>query len=673
MSELENVRKEINEVDQRILEALASRRSLAGKVIQAKNEDGSPLRDALREERLLGELISKGRGLGLDAHFVTRVFHEIIDDSIRSQQMHLMGGQDKTGLKRVAFQGIEGAYSSLAGRKFFSRALDETAFVGFPTFEQVIDAVEDGDADYGILPVENTTAGSINEVYDLLSCAQVVIIGEEVLRVEHCLLGVQPVPLANIRKVISHPQALAQCTKFLSKLPNCEAQPYLDTAMAVKKVKQDNDPSLAAIASEEAGRIYGLTVLRGNIEDQQNNYTRFLIAAKKGIEVDPRIPCKTSLVIATLHEEGALLRALSLLHDYKINLSKLESRPIPGMPFQYLFYIDFEGNTAEKRVAEALARLRTVTASLKVLGCYPSRHRSKTPPSIQTLVGSGTQEAPPEPEPAAEPIKAETAAVTYRLASRESKPEDTVISIRGVKLGGSNFVVIAGPCAVESREQIRACARFIKESGGMMLRGGCFKPRTSPHSFQGLGMEALELLAEAGEEYDLPIVTEVLSPSDVEPVARIADVLQIGARNMQNFSLLNEAGRVNRPILLKRGMMATMDEFLNAAEYILDRGNHQVILCERGIRTFETSTRHTLDLGSIPIIRRLTHLPILVDPSHAAGRRDLVIPLALAAHAVGPHGLMVEIHPEPEKALSDGPQALRFQDFAELMRAIYQK
>jgi chorismate mutase / prephenate dehydratase len=224
---------------------------------------------------------------------------------------------------------------------------------------------------------------------------------------------------------------------------------------------------------------------------------------------------------------------------------------------------------------------------------------------------------------------------------------------------------------VESREQIRTCARFIKENGGVMLRGGCFKPRTSPYSFQGLGMEGLELLAEAGEEFELPIVTEVLSPSDVEAVARYADILQIGARNMQNFSLLNEAGRMNRPILLKRGMMATLDEFLNAAEYILDRGNHQVILCERGIRTFETSTRNTLDLGSIPIIRRLTHLPILVDPSHAAGKRDLVIPLALAAHAVGPHGLMVEIHPEPEKALSDGPQALRFPDFAELMHTIY--
>jgi chorismate mutase/prephenate dehydratase len=357
---------------------------------------------------------------------------------------------------------------------------------------------------------------------------------------------------------------------------------------------------------------------------------------------------------------------LSLLHEYKINLSKLESRPIPGMPFQYMFYIDFEGNTAEDRIAQAIEKLRSATTSLKVLGSYPAQHRAKTSPKVEVLAsGAAEPEEPPKP---AQPRKE---SVSYKIASRGHKPDDTIISIGGVKIGGPGFVVIAGPCAVESREQIHKCARYVKECGGQLLRGGCFKPRTSPYSFQGLGFEALEMLAEAGKEYDLPVVTEVLSPSDVEPVARYADVLQIGARNMQNFSLLSEVGRSNRPVLLKRGMMSTMEEFLNAAEYILDRGNHQVILCERGIRTFETATRNTLDLGSIPILKSLTHLPIMVDPSHAAGRRDLVVPLALAAHAVGPHGLIVEIHPEPEKALSDGPQALRFGQFAELMRKIY--
>jgi chorismate mutase / prephenate dehydratase len=667
MDELDRIRNEINLVDERILDALASRRKLAEQIIRAKDQLGTPIRDAVREEQLLADLIAKGRNQGLDAHLVTRVFHEIIDDSIRSQQLHLMD-YDKSELKRVAFQGIEGAYSELAGRKYFAPYLDQTFFTGVATLEQVVNAVEDGDADYGLVPVENTSAGSINEVYDLLTCAQLSIVGEEVLRVEHCLLAVDEAPLAQIRRIYSHPQALAECMKFVSKLSQCQALPYADSAMAVKKIKEDKDPAAAAIASEEAGRLYGLKVLRRNIEDQQNNYTRFLILARKPSTVDLRIPCKTSLIMATSHEEGSLLKALSLLHDYQINLTKLESRPIPGMPFQYLFYIDFEGNSADTRVAEALEKLRSATTSLKVLGSYPAQHRAKISPKIEVLAGGS-----PEAETAPPETKAEKKdKASYKLASRDRKADDTIVAVRGVKIGGPGFVVIAGPCAVESREQIRKCARYVKECGGQLLRGGCFKPRTSPYSFQGLGFEGLEMLAEAGREYDLPIVTEVLSPADVEPVARYADVLQIGARNMQNFSLLSEAGRANRPVLLKRGMMSTMEEFLNAAEYILDGGNHQVILCERGIRTFETATRNTLDLGSIPIIKRLTHLPILVDPSHAAGRRDLVIPLALAAHAVGPHGLIVEIHPEPEKALSDGPQSLHFFEFADLMRRLYQ-
>ena len=255
--------------------------------------------------------------------------------------------------------------------------------------------------------------------------------------------------------------------------------------------------------------------------------------------------------------------------------------------------------------------------------------------------------------------------------SREHKAEDTVIEVRGVRIGGPEFVVIAGPCSVESREQIFDCARAVREAGGRILRGGCFKPRTSPYSFQGLGFEGLDLLVESGRKYDLPVITEVLSTEDVAAVAKHSDMLQIGARNMQNFTLLSEVGRQHRPVMLKRGLMASLDELLHAAEYILARGNHQVILCERGIRTFETATRNTLDLSAIPILRERTHLPVIVDPSHAAGERALVPPLAKAARAVGAHGIMVEIHPEPEKALSDGPQALRFPAFAELMGELY--
>jgi 3-deoxy-7-phosphoheptulonate synthase len=247
---------------------------------------------------------------------------------------------------------------------------------------------------------------------------------------------------------------------------------------------------------------------------------------------------------------------------------------------------------------------------------------------------------------------------------------ETLVDINGVIIGGPDLVMIAGPCAVESIDQVMKTAKAVKEAGAKLLRGGCFKPRTSPYAFQGLGWEGLDMLAEAGRVYGMPIVTEVLAPEHVEKMVEKTDVLQIGTRNMQNFALLTEAGKANKPVLLKRGMSASIDEFLQAAEYILAGGNQRVILCERGIRTFETSSRNTLDVTAVPVLRRRTHLPIVIDPSHAAGDRDLVKPLALAGAAIGAHGIMVEVHPEPEEALSDGPQSLTFDDFRDLMAAL---
>jgi 3-deoxy-7-phosphoheptulonate synthase len=256
----------------------------------------------------------------------------------------------------------------------------------------------------------------------------------------------------------------------------------------------------------------------------------------------------------------------------------------------------------------------------------------------------------------------------YKLVSRDFHPEATVVDVAGVKVGqGHRPVVVGGPCAVENEEQIVKTAIFVKKCGGDMLRGGAYKPRTGPHTFQGLREEGLKLLAIAGKASGLPIVTEIMSPDNVGLVAEYADLLQVGARNMQNFDLLRELGRIRKPVLLKRGMSATVEEFLAAAEYILAEGNENVILCERGIRTFETATRNTLDLSIVPLVKELSHLPIMVDPSHATGKRSLVHPMTLAAMAAGAHGVLVEVHPEPEKALSDGPQSLTFPGFEHLM------
>lgn len=258
----------------------------------------------------------------------------------------------------------------------------------------------------------------------------------------------------------------------------------------------------------------------------------------------------------------------------------------------------------------------------------------------------------------------------YRLVDKGHVPQGTAFTVRSAKIGAGRFTVIAGPCAVESREQIFECARIAKEAGAHVLRAGCFKPRTSPYSFQGLGLEGLRLLSEASREFDLPTISEVGSEEEVLAADGVVDILQVGSRNMQNFALLRAVGRAKSPVLLKRGMSATIEELLLAAEYIMNEGQERLFLCERGIRTFERATRNTLDISAVPVVKECSHLPIIVDPSHAAGRRSLVPALARAAKAVGADGLMVEFHPDPENALSDGAQSMHPADFKALMLEI---
>jgi 3-deoxy-7-phosphoheptulonate synthase len=258
----------------------------------------------------------------------------------------------------------------------------------------------------------------------------------------------------------------------------------------------------------------------------------------------------------------------------------------------------------------------------------------------------------------------------FKLASREAKEEDTIVRVGDLEIGGSEFIVMAGPCSIESEEQLMESAYIAKKGGAHILRGGAFKPRTSPYSFQGLEEEGLKLLEKVREKTGMPVVTEVLNTTDVDVVEEHADILQIGARNVQNFPLLKKVGHARKPVLLKRGMMTTIEELLMSAEYILSCGNDKVILCERGIRTFETATRNTLDISAVPVLKELTHLPITVDPSHAAGHWKYVIPLARGAVAVGADGLLIEVHPEPEKALSDGIQSLKPEKFYQLMEEV---
>ncbi|MEJ5300379.1 MAG: 3-deoxy-7-phosphoheptulonate synthase [Thermodesulforhabdaceae bacterium] len=310
--------------------------------------------------------------------------------------------------------------------------------------------------------------------------------------------------------------------------------------------------------------------------------------------------------------------------------------------------------------------LQRVTRRLEDLGLKV--HISKG--EHRTIVGAIgdeqiIQEVPLESMPGVEKVM--PILKPYKLVSREFKPQDTIIKVNGYAIGGKKIQIIAGPCAVESREMLEEVARALRATGVNFLRGGAFKPRTSPYSFQGLGKQALEYLARVREETGMMIVTELMDPRDTVLVCKYADIVQIGTRNMQNFKLLTEVGNIEKPVLLKRGMSATIKELLMAAEYIVSQGNEKVILCERGIRTFETETRNTLDLSAVPLLKKLTHLPVIVDPSHGVGRADLVPAMAKAAVAAGADGLIIEVHPRPEEALSDGSQSLRPEELAMLM------
>jgi 3-deoxy-7-phosphoheptulonate synthase len=325
--------------------------------------------------------------------------------------------------------------------------------------------------------------------------------------------------------------------------------------------------------------------------------------------------------------------------------------------------MEFAGDVTDPNVDGAIEELRAASTAVTVLGSYDAH----------VGVPIGANERPPI-DVAAQPSAAQRVTPIAALSetpfprvSRISRPHGSALSIGSVRIADGEFTIVAGPCSVESREQILATAHAVRARGAVMLRGGAFKPRTSPYAFQGLGWEGVSLLAEAGRASGLPTVSEVMTTDQVGRMAEQIDVLQIGARNMQNFDLLKAVGRAGRPVLLKRGLSATIDELLAAAEYILAEGNPNVILCERGIRTFEPATRNTLDLSAVPVLRERSHLPVFVDPSHGVGVRRWIAPLCLAAKAVGAHGLLVEVHPNPPEAKSDKDQALTFEDFADVV------
>ena len=659
MDPLEASRVEIDRIDRELIRCLAERVEVVKRVAAFKRDHPDvPLRNDDRERAISGVWVDEARKRGMSTFFLGQILREILNYSRRDQERVLVRNEspyEEARAVRVGYQGAPGAYSDLAIEKLFeSRPTPVRERAGFHSFRAVLDALEANEIDYALLPIENTVAGSINEVYQLLADRNVHVVDEEYWEVKHVVAGLPGAELDDLEVIRSHPVALQQCVRFLEGLVGCTAESHFDTAGSAQSVLHQADPRIGAICSEEAALRVGLVVLQRDIADQPHNTTRFLLIAREAEKIDPRLAARTSLLFTADHRRGALAGCLHDFDQQGINLCKLESRPLPELPWEYLFYIDVEGNVDDPRMERALESLREHANQLRVLGCYPNRSAKE---KVVSPWENG--DVPAAPSVPAEPSTGEA-----------RKPSSTVVRVGDVEIGADTFTLILGPCAVESRSQMIESAAMAREAGAHLLRGGVFKPRTSPRSFQGLGWEGLDLLVEAGRAYSLPVVTEVLRAEDVQRVAQQADVLQVGARSMQNFALLRELGRIHRPVLLKRGMSATIDELLSAADYILSGGNQQVIFCERGIRTFETSTRATLDVSAIPVLKSRSPLPVIVDPSHAAGKRELVVPLACAAAAGGADGLIIELHPDPPQALCDRDQALTRDELSELGRRL---
>jgi len=662
-AELLALRERLGNLDQRIVELIAERFRVVGDVAREKAASEAAIRDTDRERQVLAAVEHIARTEGAPVNLVRRIYRDLLAESV-SRQVSSRSGVHREVALRVAVRG-EHSFGFLAAQKYLATREFESELVVTRTYQAAVDALKTGEVDLAVLPIENTAAGSVDETYDLLRENEVSIVGEETSSVDYCLCGVSEIPLGAISQVLAAGDGLEQCSRFLRSLPNASQILQFDTGAAMRLVHAAGDSTQVAIGAPEAAAAHGLVILRRGIANHAENYTRFVVLAKRPVAVELNAPCKTSLILIARHEHGALMRSLGVLAASGHSMTKLESRPRPGRPFEYMFFIDFEGNIADPRTADALDDLRSTALHLKILGSYPATTTAgdsqpgDATPLVPAPADADALETPLPPRPITKSSK------NYRLAGRGARSDDTVIPVGNLLIGGGGFLVMAGPCSVESADQINTTARAVREAGAQILRGG-----TSPYAFQGLGWEGLELLAAAGRATGMPIISEVMAVDQVRRMAELVDILQVGTRNMQNFDLLRELGKVDRPILLKRGLSSTIDEWLGAAEYILAIGNQQVMLCERGIRTFETTTRNTLDLCAIPVLRELTHLPVIVDPSHGTGHRAYVPPMAKAARAAGAHGLLIEVHPDPDQALSDAEQSLSFPEFLSLMRSL---
>jgi len=618
---LNHTREQITALDKDLLALLAKRRELSLDVARSKEVDIRPIRDTQREKELLARLVKQGREQGLDAHYVISLYQSIIEDSVLNQQAYLQGRANPDTQKQqycVAYLGARGSYSYLAANRYCDRRQVDMQDLGCKSFDEIVQAVESGHADYGFLPIENTSSGSINEVYDVLQHTSLAIVGETTIEVGHCLLAKASGNVCEIKTVYAHPQPISQCSRYLSLHPEFKLEYCSSSAEAMEKVIESDDPTVAAIGSAEGGALYQLEAIAQDLANQKINQSRFIVVARKAIAVPEQLPAKSTLIMATGQKPGALVEALLVLKAHNLNMSKLESRPIPGTPWEEMFYLDLDANLSSESMQSALKELERITRFIKVLGCYPCETVSPTQLSnSQLMIEPDTSRA----EHAVGLTEQSPIATNEQARYCKKYQQDaTRITSGQLEIGDKRFGAIALISLPQDSALYSQKAKSIKEAGfqAVVLEG---------LSRQQDAISNILEFKKALHQFDLECILSIEHESELKLATEHGSILLVTGKQMNNQALLKRIGSLHIPLILERNTMASVEEFLGAAESILAEGNQQVILCESGVRTFNDSVMPSLDLAALVDIKAISHLPILVNPSYAS------TPETLSSHA----------------------------------------
>lgn len=614
---LDEIRTHISSLDKELLSLLAKRKGLSLDVARSKLQNPRPIRDQEREQALLVALINQGRTLGLDAHYVTQIYHSIIEDSVLSQQallQDLLNPQDEVPAISVAFLGLRGSYSNMAARKYLSRFDATLVEHNCDTFQQIFDTVESGQAQYGILPIENTSSGAINDVFDLMQHTSLSIVGELTQPIEHCLLVAVDTDVSKLTTLYTHPQVYQQCSQYLKTLPQVKVEFCAASSNAMELVAKQQRDDIGAMGSADGGALHGLKPLVTGLANQKQNMTRFIVVARKPVEVAAQIPAKTSFIMSTGQQSGALVETLLVLRNHDITMTKLESRPIIGNPWEEMFYVDVAANVNSAHMQSALRELKDSVSFIKILGCYPSAEVSPTRIPSKALSQKQKQNQGPLTSAATAVPLSPPAMLTLQLGRFHMSPQEPLL--------------IAQLNSWPEYSALQETARRLKEQGGQMLAAPCFA-----NGDQQQGQARLQQLREVAAQFDLAALTLVHTPEQLNRAAESLDAILLQPIEGRRDELLTAAGRCTRPVLLP--LADSVEQTLAEAEQVLAEGNQQLALLDTQNRSLATLLR----------LQQHSRLPLL---SQQAGQDSLLPELGQALRSAGVQGFCLNITTEDD-------------------------